>query len=249
MTLGVSFKQYLDIATTVEWARTVAALAGSHEAVRSGSVRLFVLPTLPAMSAVREAIGDAPIAIGAQDLHWEDRGPYTGGVSGADLAAMGCRYVEVGHAERRRVFGESSEVAERKFRAALRNGLIPVLCVGEQEECDSDAAAAVCIAQLESVFARVEDPEGHEIVVAYEPEWAIGRAEPAQPAHVTAVGSAIGARLREMPWQRSSVLYGGSAKPGTLTTVAGSVDGLFLGRFAHRTADFAAIIDEAAALP
>lgn len=248
ITLGVSFKQYLDIPTTVEWARKAASVAGSHEAVVSGRVRLFVLPTLPATTAVREAIGDAPVGIGAQDLHWEDRGPYTGGVSGADLVAMGCKYVEVGHAERRRVFGEDDEVVRRKFAAALRNDLTPVLCVGEREQGEAGAAASACIAQLESALRDADRAGGREVIVAYEPEWAIGGAEPAQPAHVAAVASAIAARLMEESWLSSSVVYGGSAQPGTLTALAGSVDGLFLGRFAHRVEDFARIIDEGATL-
>jgi len=248
ITLGVSFKQYLDITATVEWARAAASVARDHDAVRSGRVRLFVLPSLPAVSSVREAIGDAPIALGAQDLHWEDRGAYTGGVSGDDLVTLGCRYVEVGHAERRRVFGEDAAVTRRKFAAALRNGLTPVLCIGEREEGDADAAATECVAQLESAFQAADRTVTREVVVAYEPEWAIGQAEPARPEHVASVASAIAERLAREAWLRSSVLYGGSAKPGTLTKLAGAVDGLFLGRFAHRVEDFARIIDEAAAI-
>lgn len=248
ITLGVSFKQYLDIPSTVAWARAAAAVAREHPVVRSGAVRLFMLPSLPAVSAVRNVISDAPISIGAQDLHWADRGPYTGGVSGVDLVELGCRYVEVGHAERRMVFGEDAEVTRRKFAAALRNGLAPVLCVGERDEVDAETAAGVCIAQLESAFAAADHVGVREIVVAYEPEWAIGRAEPARPEHVAFVASAISEALQQEPWLRPSVVYGGSAKPGTLTALGGAVDGLFLGRFAHRVEDFARIIDEAAAV-
>lgn len=248
VTLGVSFKQYLDIAAAAQWAGSAAQITRMHPAVASGQVRVFVLPSLPAVKAVREALGDAPIAVGAQDLHWEDRGPFTGGVSGADLAALGCTLVEVGHAERRRVFGEGDEVTRRKFAAALRNGLTPVLCVGEREEVDADAAAAECVAQLESAFEGIRVPEGCEVIVAYEPEWAIGRTEPAGAAHVSAVTAAISAWLAAKEGLQATVLYGGSAKPGTLGELEGAVDGLFLGRFAHRPGDFASIIDEAAAL-
>lgn len=250
MILGVSLKLYLDIAQTTQWANDVAAIARGHEAVRSGAVRLFALPSLPALPAVREALTGSDVAWGAQDLHWEDRGAFTGAVSGTDLAAVGCSVVEVGHAERRHVFGESDEVIKRKLEAAFRNGLTPVFCVGEQEEMSPEAAAAACIAQLD---AALDSALGHsdvgDLIVAYEPEWAIGRAEPASVEHVVAVAGALRARLAAESSLRSSwVIYGGSAQRGTLAALGGGVDGLFLGRFAHDPEDLAHIIDEAAAL-
>ncbi|MGM7668985.1 triose-phosphate isomerase family protein [Microbacterium sp. A93] len=254
--LGISLKLYLDIAQTTQWALDVAAIARAHAAVKSGAVRLFALPSLPALPAVREALTDSEVAWGAQDLHWEDRGAFTGAISGADLAAVGCSVVEVGHAERRHVFGESDDMIWRKLAAAFRNGLTPVFCVGEQEEMSADAAGAECIAQLEAALASAvahADVDQHgfvgELIVAYEPEWAIGRAQPASVEHVIAVVGALRARLAsESSLRSSSVIYGGSAQRGTLAALGNSVDGLFLGRFAHDPEDLAHIIDEAAAL-
>lgn len=244
VTLGASHKLYLDVDDSVAWARAVAEMASNHPAVVSGDVRLFVLPTLPALERVVEAIGDAPIAVGAQDLFWEDRGAYTGGVSGVDLARLGCTYVEVGHAERRHVFGEDDVTTRRKFAAAVRNGLVPVLCVGEEEYQDPAAAAAVCIAQIGSATADVDDLP--ELVLAYEPEWAIGKPEPASVDHVVAVIKGVRAHLDSRGLHRSAVIYGGSAKPGLLSALGNSLDGLFLGRFVHDPAAFATIVDEAA---
>ena len=133
VTLGVSLKLYLDVATTVDWARRVATIARGHSAVRGGDVRLFVMPSFPALAGVRAATAGTSVEVGAQNLHWEDRGPYTGEVSGADLREIGCTLVEVGHAERRCLFGEDDDTVRRKLAAAVRNGLTPVLCVGESD--------------------------------------------------------------------------------------------------------------------
>ena len=193
------------------------------------------------------AVGEAPVAFGAQDLFWEDRGAYTGAVSGADLADMGARFAEIGHAERWAVFGETDGVIAQKVAAAVRSGLTPWLCIGEPEAGDAETAAAFCIAQLEASLAALDMPT--DLVVAYEPVWAIGQAEAADPAHIQHVVQALAARLADdSRITHARVVYGGSAQVGTLATLHGSADGLFLGRFAHDTTAFAAILDEAADL-
>ena len=247
MTLGVSLKAYLGVRESAEWAAAIAAHASAHPAVRSGAVEAFVLPALPALAAVSAALAGSPVAYGAQDLFWEDRGAFTGAVSGADLAELGCRYVEIGHAERRSVFGEGEDVARRKLAAAVRNGLTPVVCVGERSRQSAWRAAEVCAAELEHVLAEAEGVG--DVVVAYEPEWAIGQADPAPPGHVVDVVRAVRRRAADLPIAgRLTVIYGGSARPGLLGTMAEGVDGLFLGRFAHDPAAFAVMLDEAAAI-
>ncbi|MGV8851539.1 MAG: triose-phosphate isomerase family protein [Rhodoglobus sp.] len=246
VTLGASLKLYLDVDASIEWAAALRETAQVHPSVISGDVRLFVLPSLPALSAVIDVLAGSPIAVGAQDLFWEDRGAYTGGVSGVDLARLGCTYVEVGHVERRRIFNEDDLTIRLKFAAALRNGLTPVLCVGETAQINAESAAQLCIAQLDSAMS---DSTGlQDLVVAYEPEWAIGQAEPAPSAHVVAVIEKLRQHVDELGLADAAVIYGGSAKPGLLRTLGGGVDGLFLGRFAHDPAAFASIIDEAAGL-
>lgn len=249
VTLGVSLKLYLDVAATVEWARKVATIARGHAAVRNGDVRLFVMPSFPAMAKVRETTAGTAVELGAQNLHWQDRGPFTGEVSGADLREIGCTLVEVGHAERRALFGEDDEVVRRKLAAAVRNRLTPVLCVGESDAMPAADAASRCLDELDSALAGLDGMRIDDLVVAYEPVWAIGKPAPAPTDHIRAVAAALRDRLAEDDRViASSVIYGGSAQRGMLSELDGAIDGLFLGRFAHDTASLARIIDEAAAL-
>ena len=247
--LGVSLKLYLDIERTRAWAREVAEVAARHQAIREGKVELFVLPSLPALEVTRQELRGSGVAWGAQDLNWEDRGAFTGAISGSDLSALGCGFVEIGHAERKRLFREDAQMVGRKLEAAFRNGLTPVMCVGESENTNVEAASAVCIAQLEDAFSYVGSAdEASRIVVAYEPEWAIGQAEAASPDHVRGVAKRLRAWLdAHFGGRRSVIIYGGSAQSGTLSQLGGDVDGLFLGRFAHDVQDLSSILDEAAA--
>lgn len=248
--LGVSLKLYLDIAETRAWARVVATIARGTAAVRDRSVRLFVLPSLPALDSVKRELAGTLVEVGAQDLHWVDRGAYTGAVSGTDLREIGCQLVEVGHAERRQVFGEDDDMVRGKLAAAIRNGLTPVLCIGEPQRTDAAEAALLCVAQLESALAGVAHPAAaSELVLAYEPAWAIGQSTPAPADHIAVVTAALRERIAQETWLSASwVIYGGGAQRGLLRSLGQSVDGLFLGRFAHDPAELGYIIDEAAAL-
>ena len=122
---------YFGYERTLEYCREVATIAFAHPAVQSGDIELFVLPTLPVLPEAARILGLAGAAAGAQDIFWEDQGPYTGEVGGKTVAELGGRYAEVGHAERRRIFGEDDRIIGLKTAAAYRNGLTPVLCVGE----------------------------------------------------------------------------------------------------------------------
>jgi len=244
--VAVSLKLYMDPALTETWVMAVADLAATHPAVTSGEVGLIVLPSLPSVPMAARLLEGTAVEVGAQDLFWEDRGSYTGAVSGADLRQVGCRYVEVGHAERLSVFHEDDEVAGRKLSAALRNGLTPILCVGERREADVTTAAEECIQHLDAIFSGARsDVEISRLIVAYEPVWAIGRPEPAGSDHIIAVVAALREWLESRVRVRSlSVIYGGSAGPGLLTELAQATDGLFLGRFAHDPTALATILDE-----
>ncbi|NKX51750.1 triosephosphate isomerase [Arthrobacter deserti] len=245
--LGVSLKMYFGHRQTVDWCRDVARMAAEHPAVGSGAVDLFILPSFPALVPAGQAFAGGPVRLGAQNLHWEDGGPFTGEVSGPQLREAGCSYVEVGHAERRRLFAEDDRIVAAKAAAALRNGLIPVICVGEQQRMPADEAAATCTAQLEAGVRTVTDGQQLQVVVAYEPVWAIGSSEPASVEHIRAVCSRLRTWLAgqdRFPHHR--VMYGGSAGPGLLGRLGQEVGGLFLGRFAHDVGALAGIVDEAA---
>src|SRR5699024_7279325 len=216
------FKLYLDRARTRAWCETVADIARHHPALRAGTVELVVFPTLPAMDGAMAACAGAPIAFGAQDLFQHDRGAYTGAVSGADRADTGFRYAEIGHAERRRLFGDTDAVVAAKVAAAVRNGMTPWLCVGEWAEGPPADAVNFCVDQLHHALAELAAPA--PLVVAYEPVWAIGQASAASSAHVGAVVRGLRAALASWPgYVATPVVYGGSAAPGTLTDLGDAV--------------------------
>jgi triosephosphate isomerase len=244
--IGSSLKMYFGHKRTLEWVRAVADVCRLHPATTSGLVQFFVIPTFPSIPGVVELARPAGIAIGAQDLHWEDAGPFTGEVSGVELAELGCSMVEIGHAERRAMFGETDEIVARKTLAALRNRLVPMPCVGEREPGAPVRAAELCIEQLESALAPARaSGTGGQLVVAYEPIWAIGAPEPAPAEYVTAVCRALREHLAgDEQFPDAKVIYGGSAGPGLLPRIAADVDGMFLGRFAHDPSAVRRILDE-----
>lgn len=249
-TVGISLKMYFGHAETLDWAKRVGDLAREHPAVRNGLVSLFVIPSFPAIVPVRDVLRGSGVAIGAQDLFWADRGPYTGEVSGSELAELGCSLVEIGHAERRALFHEDEIVISRKVAAAYRNRLLPLLCVGEEREESAVDAADEVGRQISSAL-RDSDAAGlaGPLLVAYEPRWAIGAPAPASPAYIAEVVQGIHRVLAGLPVRAGSrVIYGGSAGPGLLTELGGEVPGLFLGRFAHDPAAIGLVLDEAAAL-
>ncbi|MGP2441247.1 triose-phosphate isomerase family protein [Streptomyces sp. JW3] len=244
--LGVSLKMYLGHRRTLQWAHAVADVARTHPALADGTAELFVLPSFPQLVPVMDALAGTPVRVGAQDLATEDHGPYTGEVSGAALKEIGCRYAEVGHAERRRLYGEGDTTVAAKTAAALRNGLVPVLCVGERDRAAPAVAAERTTAELDRLLATAGALGGlGPVTVAYEPQWAIGAPRPATPEHISTVCRALRTRLTADPRLAGSrVVYGGSAGPGLLTALGADVDGLFLGRFAHDPRAVAAVLDE-----
>ncbi|MFT7710556.1 triose-phosphate isomerase family protein [Clavibacter tessellarius] len=182
----MSLKMHLGHAETVAWCEAVADVARAHPAIAGGEAELVVLPSYLSVPAAL-GILDGVAAVGAQDLAAEDSGAFTGEVSGGQIRELGGAFVEVGHAERRRLFGETDEVVRRKADAALRNGLVPLICVGEERRGDRSDAARECVRQLDDALALAAAAgHGGRIVVAYEPHWAIGAAEPASDAHIRA---------------------------------------------------------------
>jgi len=208
-----------------------------------GAVDVFVVPEFISLPAVAGLLKDMRIMVGAQDCHHEDKGAYTGEVSPASLREIGCKIVELGHAERRRMFGETDEITGKKAVSAARNGLIPLVCIGEKTKGSIELAVQECRVQVEAVVGAL--PADSELILAYEPVWAIGQPEPAAAEHVVGVTS----ELRKMVEKREGttrILYGGSAGPGLFEKLVAGVDGLFLGRFAHNVEAFVKTIQEIA---
>lgn len=261
VTVGVSLKTYFGNADARRWFDRVAELARTHAAVASGEVDLFVIPTFLQLGAALDSFAGTHVRVGAQDVSAYPAGAYTGEVAAAELHEVGATLAEIGHAERRRLFGETDDVVAAKAAAALTAGLTPVLCVGETRDETSqmssklgpgsafvksrpDRAAAEAIGQ---VRAGLDGAPAGPVIVAYEPVWAIGADEPAPADHIRAVTEALREAVTEVR-PGSIVIYGGSAGPGLLTRLGDSVDGLFLGRFAHDITNLGVVLDEAGAL-
>lgn len=246
VTVGVSLKTYFGHAQAREWLSAVAVRLSAHPAVTDGSVDVFVIPTYLQIPHALAAFAKSRVRVGAQDVSAYEPGAYTGEVTAAELAEIGVSIAEVGHAERRRLFAETDDIVAAKTGSALHHRITPVLCLGETDRLDGTDAAAATIAQLRSA---IDDSPAGPVIVAYEPVWAIGAPTPAPAGHIAAVTTSIRAALDALPDRAGSVvIYGGSAGPGLLTALGDTVDGLFLGRFAHNPDNLIAVLDEAAAL-
>ena len=249
MIIGAGLKMYMGHRQTIEWIARVAEVAGRHPGLRSGAVELFVVPTFPMLVHAVSALSPLAVQVGAQDLFWEDHGPFTGEVSGCELAEIGCSFVEVGHFERRHYFGETDKIVSAKTAASFRNRLTPVVCVGESQPQDPEDAASECLLQLQAALthSRRTGLLG-PMLVAYEPHWAIGAAAAANAHHIRTVCRRLKAAISaDDALTGSRVIYGGSAGTGLVEQIDGAADGLFLGRSSHEPAALEAVLDEAAA--
>ncbi len=205
-------------------------------------------PFLDIPAAIETAKGSS-VAIGAQDMHWEKEGPYTGEVSAGMLLAVGVTHVIIGHSERRQFFGETDDVVNLKLKAALEAGLTPIVCVGEVlEEREAVLTEDVLRRQCLRAFHAISSKKAGKLIVAYEPVWAIGTGKTATPqmaadAHALiraeadkAFGQEFGAQLR--------ILYGGSVKPENVKALMSEseIDGALVGGASLDPKSFAAIV-------
>lgn len=240
--VGVSTKMYLGYRDTLDWLERLRHEVDSRPALAAGRVVPFVIPSFPVLPAAAALVEDSPLLLGAQNCGWAD-GPWTGEVAPSMLAELGVRLVEIGHAERRAHFGENDAVVALKVRAADDAGLTPLLCVGEDASGAARDAAVFVYRQIEAAVGN-DWALASRLVIAYEPVWAIGAAEPADADYVSDVVNHLRALLARHGLRELPVIYGGSAKPGLLPRLGG-VSGLFLGRFAHDAANFGKVLDEA----
>ncbi len=209
---------------------------------------VVIFPPFTALESVAAAIDGKHVGYGGQDLHWEDQGAYTGEISGPMLADIGCQYVLVGHSERRHIFGETDEIVSKKVKAALRNGLVPVLCVGETDEQRQDGKTAeVVTRQVHTALDGMQDCDFLTFVIAYEPVWAIGTGKTASPADAGEVCSHIRKLLADISdncGRFVRILYGGSVNKGNIKAImaADNVDGVLVGGASLDAEGFSAIV-------
>jgi len=201
-------------------------------------VDVAVLPPFTDLRSVQTLVDadSMPITYGGQDLSPEDSGAFTGDVSGAMLAKLGCTWVVVGHSERRTIHGEDDELVNRKVRAALRHGLTPILCLGEGEDVrDAGEHVGHCTGQLDAALKGLSGDDVAKIVVAYEPVWAIGTGKTAGVSDAQEVCHALRGRVREVHGGPVAdglrILYGGSVKSNNVADLVKSddVDGALVG--------------------
>ncbi|HWT34074.1 MAG TPA: triose-phosphate isomerase [Microbacterium sp.] len=219
-----------------------------RDAKHDDAVEIAIFPPFTDLRTAQTLI-DAdriPFALGAQDLSTHDSGAYTGEVSGAFLAKLACRYVIIGHSERREYHAESDAVVAAKVQAALKHGLVPVICVGETAaDLEEFGASAVPVSQLRAALADVK-PDA-DVVVAYEPVWAIGSGQAATPQQAQDVCAALRAVIAETVGDaaasRTRILYGGSVKSGNIAGFMREpdVDGALVGGASLVVDEFAAI--------
>jgi triosephosphate isomerase len=212
---------------------------------------IVVCPAHTAIRSIQTLIeGDRlPLGLGAQDCHWEDAGAFTGEVSAPMLAKLKVAYVICGHSERRQLFGEADDVVNRKVKAVRRHDMTPILCVGETlEEREAGDAEKIVVSQLRGSLAGVEVAFSSELVVAYEPVWAIGTGKTASPGDADEMCGVVRRTLRDLYGDAVAdgvrVQYGGSVKPGNIRSLMAQpdIDGALVGGASLSSEDFALIV-------
>jgi triosephosphate isomerase len=232
----------------------VTLATGVRDAVASViAADVAVGPGFVALATVAEKLKGSVVGVASQDGYWEIKGAFTGEVAMAQIANAGARYAIVGHSERRQFFGETDETVARKAKAALANGLVPVICIGETlAERDAGQALAVVAKQLEGATAALSDDELLKSVIAYEPVWAIGTGRVATPAQAQEIHASIRAKLVQRLATRAQqirILYGGSVKPDNIAILMKEkdIDGALVGGASLTVDSFAKIVTEGVA--
>lgn len=223
-----------------------ALLAGLPE---TNDREIVVCPPYTALYPLSALLQNTPIRLGAQDVFYAEQGAYTSAISAKMLTDIGCSYVIVGHSERRAVFGDTDDVINRKLLAALQAGLRPILCVGETKaERDAGNAEQIVVRQTKAGLAGVSGEQMNEVVIAYEPVWAIGTGDTATAADAQAMHATIRATIRELYGatiaEALRIQYGGSVKPDNADELLNQpdIDGALVGGAALNAESFLRIV-------
>jgi triosephosphate isomerase len=249
-----NWKLYKTLAESRALAMGVCAQLGVGSAVQKkaepgrGEPELALAPVFTALAAVREVLADSGLGLAAQDCYWEPQGAFTGEVSAVLLRDAGCGYVIVGHSERRQFFGEQDEHVRRKTAAVIEAGMIPIVCVGESlAQREAGQTESHVLGQVSRALEGLTPGAAAEVVIAYEPIWAIGTGRTAQPEDAQVVHARIrglvAERFSDALAARTRILYGGSVKPDNARALMGQsdVDGALVGGASLDAASFAAI--------
>jgi len=213
------------------------------------TAEIVICPPFTALADASEIISESNIKLGAQNMHWEEKGAYTGEISPEMLKDLGCKYVILGHSERRQYFSETNEIVNKKLKAALKIGLSPIVCVGEKlEEKKSNKTFDIVKDHVTNSLKELSKEDLQKVVVAYEPVWAIGTGLTATPQQAQEVHSFIRKLLTEMSNQQTAqditIQYGGSVKPDNINDLIKEkdIDGALVGGASLKVESFIQII-------
>jgi triosephosphate isomerase (TIM) len=240
-----NWKMYKTCAEAVETAKKLAGFVSG-----ASNVDVMIAPPFTALAPVHEAIKESSVMLGAQNIFWEKEGAYTGEISPGMLVSSGCRYVIIGHSERRQYFGETDETVNKKTRAAVNNNLVPVICIGETEkERETGNTFNILDKQIKMGLEGFSPDDLELIILAYEPVWAIGTGKTATSAQAQEVHRFLRNLIESLFGKKIAesvrILYGGSVKPeniGELMSMP-DIDGALVGGASLDAQKFASIIN------
>ncbi|WP_033542527.1 triose-phosphate isomerase [Planococcus sp. CAU13] len=243
--IGTNWKMYKSIGEAKEY---TADLKGFFQNF-STDIELFIIPSFTSLHPVQEILNDSTILLGAQNMHWEDEGAYTGEISPVHLKEIGVQVIELGHSERRKYFNETDENLNKKVKAALKHGLKPLVCIGESSrEKELLLTKDVLATQLKTILHKIEIEDAQQLWIAYEPYWAIGESgQIAEPKYIEGVHECVRDLLEEILGEVGKsvpILFGGSVNPENAIPYlkCRHVDGLFIGRAAWNLDSFKNIL-------
>jgi len=218
--------------------------------VKGADCRVMVAPSFVCIPAVVEAVKGSNVIVAAQNMADTESGAFTGETSVLMLKDLGVKMVILGHSERRHIYGESNEMINAKVKLALAHGLTPVLCIGELlEEREAGKAEAVCFEQLEKGLVGVSESDLDNVVIAYEPVWAIGTGKTATPEDADAIHAACRKKIAEMYSEKAAekmvIQYGGSMNPGNVKNLMSmeNIDGGLIGGASLKSDSFAELVN------
>lgn len=218
----------------------------------SRDIEVVLCPPFTALSEVSEIIAETGIQLGAQDIHWQDEGAFTGEISGRMLKDAGCSFVIIGHSERRQYFGETNESVNKKIKAALKHGLTPIVCVGETlKERESARTFKVLDDHINNGLKDISQDEALKLVIAYEPVWAIGTGKTATPEQAEEAQKYIRGLLTKIYNNKTAeavrIQYGGSVKPENIAELMRQpdLDGALVGGASLSVESFSQIFQKA----
>ncbi|RAV09069.1 triose-phosphate isomerase [Paenibacillus contaminans] len=236
--------------------KTVSEAVAFAEAVKGKAevdgVESVVCAPFTNLPALVEAFKGTAIAVGAQNLHWEDNGAFTGEISGVMLKELGVQYVIIGHSERRAYFGETDEIVNKKVHAAFKHGLTPIVCVGEKlEEREAGRTKAVCKTQTEAALQGLSVEQAKQVVIAYEPIWAIGtgKSSTADDANevIAYIRDLVSGQFGAEAANELRIQYGGSVKPNNISEYMqmSDIDGALVGGASLEPASYIQLVEGA----